>query len=341
MSSDRFGSFRIPVPDWIRDYQKEWIRWDVLAGLTAAAVVIPKAMAYATIAGLPVQVGLYTAFLPMVIYALLGTSRPLSVSTTTTLAILAAAALGETVPDGDSGVPADCFGDADIAGRSRPCAGCAAAPGLCGQLHLRTGPDRIQGRASGSSSCWIRSRSCWAFIFRRVRSSTMSWPSFRGLPDASVATVAVGAVMVGILLAIEHWFPRAPAPLIAVAAGSPAVSLLGLQAYGVRTVGQVPTGLPSLTPPDFSLIVELWPAAVGIALMSFTETIAAGRAFARSGEPTPQPNRELLATGLANAGGALLGAMPAGGGTTQTAVNRLAGARTPGWRNSSRPPARS
>ena len=74
----------------------------MIAGLTTAAVVIPKAMAYATIAGLPVQVGLYTAFLPMVIYAVLGTSRPLSVSTTTTLAILTAAELGQVVPNGDS-----------------------------------------------------------------------------------------------------------------------------------------------------------------------------------------------------------------------------------------------
>ena len=82
-------------------YRKEWLRPDVIAGLTTAAVVIPKAMAYATIAGLPVQVGLYTAFLPMVIYAVLGTSRALSVSTTTTLAILAAAELGEVVPNGD------------------------------------------------------------------------------------------------------------------------------------------------------------------------------------------------------------------------------------------------
>jgi MFS superfamily sulfate permease-like transporter len=106
------------------------------------------------------------------------------------------------------------------------------------------------------------------------------------------------------------------------------MSLFGLQAYGVATVGHVPTGLPSLTLPDLALFVPLWPAALGIALMSFTETIAAGRAFAESGEPTPQANRELLATGLANAGGALLGSMPAGGGTTQTAVNRLAGART-------------
>src|SRR5215471_16038886 len=86
---------RLPVPEWMRDYRRDWLKLDVVAGLTTAAVVIPKAMAYATIAGLPVQVGLYTAFLPMVIYAALGTSRPLSVSTTTTLAILAAAALGE------------------------------------------------------------------------------------------------------------------------------------------------------------------------------------------------------------------------------------------------------
>src|SRR5262249_439583 len=82
-------------------YQKDWLRYDVIAGLVTAAVVIPKAMAYATIAGLPVQVGLYTALVPMAIYALVGTSRPLSVSTTTTIAILAPGKLGELVPKGD------------------------------------------------------------------------------------------------------------------------------------------------------------------------------------------------------------------------------------------------
>src|SRR4029077_4422976 len=83
-------ALRVLVPDWTLDYRREWLKPDVIAGLTAAAVVIPKAMAYATISGLPVQVGLYTALLPMVIYAMVGTSRPLSVSTTTTLAILTA-----------------------------------------------------------------------------------------------------------------------------------------------------------------------------------------------------------------------------------------------------------
>jgi len=96
----------------------------------------------------------------------------------------------------------------------------------------------------------------------------------------------------------------------------------------VLLVGHIPKGLPSVLMPNISLAKRLWPGALGIALMSFTETIAAGRAFVRSGEPTPTANRELLATGLANAGGAFVGAMPGGGGTTQTAVNRLAGAKT-------------
>src|SRR5512139_1666303 len=91
----------IPISDWLIGYRKEWLRPDVIAGLTAAAVVIPKAMAYATIAGLPVQVGLYTVFLPMLIYAMLGTSRPLSVSTTTTLAILTGAEFAEVAVKGD------------------------------------------------------------------------------------------------------------------------------------------------------------------------------------------------------------------------------------------------
>jgi sulfate permease, SulP family len=86
------------MPDWLISYRKENLRPDVIAGLTTAAVVIPKAMAYATIAWLPVQVGLYTAFVPLVIYAMLGTSRVLSVSTTTTLAILTAAQLAGVVP---------------------------------------------------------------------------------------------------------------------------------------------------------------------------------------------------------------------------------------------------
>ena len=150
----------------------------------------------------------------------------------------------------------------------------------------------------------------------------------QSIPHASLPTLIVGIVMIVLLVGIGRFLPRAPAPLIVVAAGIASVSLLGLQERGVELVGHLPKGLPSLTFPDFSLFQQLWPGALGIALMSFTETIAAGRAFAKSGEPDPRPNRELLATGLGNTCGAILGAMPSGGGTTQTAVNRRAGART-------------
>jgi high affinity sulfate transporter 1 len=327
MSSNRSGSYRVPVLEWIRDYQREWVRWDVIAGLTVAAVVIPKAMAYATIAGLPVQVGLYTAFLPMVIYAVLGTSRPLSVSTTTTLAILAAAGLGEVVPDGN---PASL-----VAALATLTLLVGIVLLLAALLRLGFVADFISepvliGFKAGIGLVIVLDQipKLLGIHFQKGSFFHNVLSIFGGLPDASIATVVVGAVMVGILLSMEHLFPRAPAPLLAVGSGIAAMKLFALQMYGVRTVGQVPTGLPSLTLPDFSLMIELWPAAVGIALMSFTETVAAGRAFAGSGEPAPKPNRELLATGLANAGGALLGAMPAGGGTTQTAVNRLAGART-------------
>jgi len=323
--SDRLG--RVPMPDWIRDYRPEWIKLDVAAGLTTAAVVMPKAMAYATIAGLPVQVGLYTAFLPMAIYAALGTSRPLSMSTTTTLAILTAAAFADVMQGGDPG------------SLSTACATLTLLVGgilvLAGLLRLGFVANFISepvliGFKAGIGLVIVLDQipKLLGIHFHKASFFENLLAIAEGIPTASMTTVAVGMLMIGILVVIERRFPRAPAPLIAVACGIAATSLLGLQARGVETVGHVPTGLPSVTMPRVALLTRLWPAAVGIALMSFTETIAAGRAFAESGEPTPRPNRELLATGLANAGGAFLGAMPAGGGTTQTAVNRLAGART-------------
>ncbi len=122
------------------------LRFDLVAGLTAAAVVLPKAMAYATVAGLPAAVGLYTALVPMVIYALLGSSRVLSVSSTTTLAILAGTQLGLVVPDGDPAKLHHRHGHAGAAGRRDAGGGGGAAPGLRRQLHLHAGAHRLQGR---------------------------------------------------------------------------------------------------------------------------------------------------------------------------------------------------
>lgn len=150
----------------------------------------------------------------------------------------------------------------------------------------------------------------------------------RHLPDTSLVTLAVGGITLAVLLAMEWLKPHSPAPLGAVAAAVAASWLLDLSAAGVSIVGPIPQGLPSLTLPDPALIQALVPGALGIALMSFTESIAASRAFVGPDDPPVNANRELIATGAANLGGALLGSMPAGGGTSQTGVVRAAGGRT-------------
>lgn len=315
------------VLDWVSSYKREWLGADIIAGLTTAAVVIPKAMAYATIAGLPVQVGLYTSFLPMIIYALIGSSRPLSVSTTTTLAILVAAQLNLVVPNGDP-----------IAIQSA----LVTLTLLVGVILivasiLRLGfvanfisePVLIGFKAGiGVVIVVDQIPKLLGIHFDKGSFIHNLLAIFSHLPETSIPTLIVGLIMIALLVGIEHFAPRAPAPLIAVAVGIAGMSLLGLQSYGVSAVGSIPPGLPSFQLPNFSYAIQLWPGALGIALMTFTETIAAGRAFVKSDEPTPKANQELFAIGLANAGGAFLGSMAAGGGTTQTAVNRLAGART-------------
>jgi high affinity sulfate transporter 1 len=320
-----YGYF--PITDWLFSYNKEWLRPDLIAGLTTAAVVIPKAMAYATIAGLPVQVGLYTAFVPMIIYAVLGTSRPLSVSTTTTIAILTASNLGQVVPGGKA---------ADLMKASATLTILVGAILVLASV-LRLGfvanfisEPVLIGFKAGIGVVIVLDQVPKILGIHFAKGSFLHniFAIVKGAPETSLPTVAMGIAMIVVLVGLERFLPRVPAPLLAVALGILGTRLFDLQSHGVEVVGRIPQGLPSLAIPDFSLAEQLWPGALGIALMSFTETIAAGRAFAKSDEPSLKANQELLATGLANAGGALFGSMPAGGGTSQTAVNRLAGART-------------
>jgi len=310
-------------------YDWRFAKPDLVAGLTAAAVVLPKSLAYATVAGLPVEVGLYTAFAPMVIYALLGSSRLLSVSTTTTIAILTATALDRVAPGG---------GHAELIAATATLSLLVGAM-LVAAAFLRLGfvanfisEPVLIGFKAGIAIVIIVDQipKLLGIHFPKAGFFQNVLSMIANLPATSLLTLLVAAVTAGLLIALERFVPRAPAPLIAVAVAIIGVTWLGWSAHGVEIVGNVPTGLPSLTWPSASMLEGLWPPALGIALMSFTETIAAGRAFAREQDPVPVANRELLATGIANAGGALLGAMPAGGGTSQTAVNRSAGAQTQG-----------
>ena len=333
MSSTQISSHEITqrplrfLPEWLVSYPRDGLWPDVVAGLTTGAVIIPMAMAYATIAGVPVQVGLYTALVPMVIYAMVGSSRVLSVSTTTTLAILTAVQLGQVVPDGN---PAPLL-------RALATLTLLVGAALLLASLLRLGivatfisePVLVGFRAGiGLVIVVDQIPKILGIHFTRgtfVRNVVLI---VQNLPKTSLATLAIGLTIIVFLVGMKRFLPKVPAPLLAAAAAITGAHFLNLQHRGVELVGHIPQGLPSLMRPDFSLISMLWPGALGIALMSFTETVAVGQAFGRKDEPAPRANTELLATGLANMGGALLGTMPGGGGTTQTAVNVRAGART-------------
>jgi SulP family sulfate permease len=311
----------------LRGYDQAWLRSDVVAGLTTAAVVVPKSMAYAEIAGLPAEAGLYTALAPMLLYACLGSSRVLSVSTTSTIAILSATALSQV---------------ASTAGPAELLTAAVTLTLLVGVMLLVAGIFRLGFVASFISDPVLTGFKAGIGVLILVD----QLPKLLGvhldksgffrdllqlgqlLPNSSTVTVALAFVTLALLFALEKYAPRLPAPLLAVVLGIAASAFFGFANLGIDTVGEIRAGLPSVHLPDLRLVSMLWPAALGIALMSFTETIATGRAFTPHGERRPIANRELIAIGVGNLGGSLTGAMPAGGGASQTLVNARAGAKT-------------
>jgi sulfate permease, SulP family len=306
---------------------RAWLRFDLLAGLTTAAVVVPQAVAYASLAGLPVQVGLYVAIVPMVAYALLGTSRPLSVSSTSTISILTAGALVEAGAADDPGRAA-----ATAALLALLVAGILVAAGVLrlGFLADFISSPVLAGFKAGMGLV-IAASQLGKVLGVPVEGESFFakvWSALRQLGDADPATVALALGGLAVLLGLRRWAPRVPGPLVVVVVGIALVGLADLEERGVALVGPVSGGLPRFELPGLAGAGALLPAAAGIALMSFTESISAARAFAARTDPPLDADRELLALGAANLGAGLFQAYPAGGGTSQTAVNDAAGART-------------
>ena len=269
-------------------YQGSWFRFDAVAGLTTAAVVLPKSMAFATIAGLPVQAGLYVSLVPMFVYALLGTSRPLSVSSTSTIAILTATELAVAVPGGDP---------------TQLLAAASTLALLVGAFLLLAGVLRLGFIANFISDPVLTGFKAGIGLvivvdqlpkllgihiehgnFFYAASSTLLH-----VPDANRATLVLAASMLALLWGMERFLPKIPAPLVAVVLGAAATQFLGLKSHGIALTGHIPAGIPTPSLPHLSLALKLWPGALGIALMSFIESIAAGRAFAAHDDPLLRP----------------------------------------------------
>jgi sulfate permease, SulP family len=311
-----------PVPfAWARGYRRAWLRRDVLAGATAAAVVIPQAMAYASIATVPLEAGIACALLPPLAYAALGTSRALSVSTTSSVALLTAGVI------------------ASEAGRS-PADTAATLALLAGAILFGAGLARLGFLADFVSVPVLTGfkTGMGLLIIAGQLGKLLGVPvegdaffdqlasALGRLGDTDLAALALGAATIALILAVQRWSPRLPGPLIGLAAG---IIIVALVAPAVALVDPVPQGLPALSAPSLDGAGALLPGAAGIALIALVESSAAGRAFRRRDDPPLDLDRELLAVGAANLAGSVSGALPSSGGLSQSAVADRAGARSP------------
>ena len=312
-----------------RAYDHAWLSHDVVGGLAAGAVVIPQAMAYATIADLPVQVGLYTCMVPMVVYALLGGSRTVSVSTTSTVAVLTGSTL---IAAGVAAQSDDPAGDL------------AMLTLLVGAILLVARVLRLGNIVDNINEATLTGIKVGVGL--TVAAGQL--PKLLGIPgdptadkfvedvrvvvdqvgDVSVATLVFSAGTIAVLLAVKRFAPTIPGPLVAVVGGLLLVRLADLEDHGVALIAKVPSGLPTPIWPNFDHVEALAPGAFAIAIMCFLETVAVGRQMRRSEEPEIDNDRELVANGLSCVGGAFFRGMPSAGGFSQSAINQSAGART-------------
>jgi high affinity sulfate transporter 1 len=317
------------IAPWLRGYDRRWLTRDVVGGLATGAVVIPQAMAYATVANLPVEVGLYTCMVPMAVYALLGGSRALSVSTTSTIAILTASTM----------LSARVAAETPDAARSL-----ATLTLLVGVILLVARALHIGGVIDNISEATLTG----VKVGVGLTVAAGQLPSLLGVPgdpDAksffaelrgvarhldqiSWTTTVFSACTIALLLLLRRLAPQFPAPLLAVGLGIGLVALTSIEDHGLSLVGKVPSGLPTPVAPELHHIGPLIPGALAIAMMVFLETLAVGRAVRRPSEPPIDNDQELLASGLSCALGALFRAMPAAGGFSQTAINQRSGSRT-------------
>jgi len=308
----------------LRGYPRRRFRVDLLAGLAAGAVVVPQAMAYATVAGFPVQIGLYTCMVPMLVYAALGGAKSMSTSTTSTVATLTASTLLA------AGVAAGSV-DALVA------------------LTLEVGLILLAMRLLRLGSL-VENLNTPVLVGVKTGVGLVvaigQIPALLGLPAGAggffaqagtligrlggtvPATAILSAVLLAVLLILPKLLPAVPAPLIAVALAIGATALLDLPEHGVALIDPVPTGLPAPHLPDLGLLAGILPGALAIAFMVFMESLAVARAMRRPSDPPLDNDRELVAAGAANLAGAWFQSLPSAGGFSQTAVNDRAGART-------------
>ncbi|QIK62046.1 SulP family inorganic anion transporter [Leucobacter viscericola] len=319
----------------LRGYKASWIGGDIIAGLSAGAVVIPQAMAYATIANLPVELGVYTCILPMIVYAFLGGSKAMSVSTTSTIATLTATTIVT------AGVAAGSANTTDPGAAEQAVFTLTLLVGLIlavarlcniGSLVENISQATLVGMKVGLGATVALGQvpkmlgvdvelSGHGFI--KTLNATLE-----AVPALSIATLAFSAGTVAVLVLLPRIFSRIPAQLVVVFAGILLTALVPPVVSGIAVIAPVSTGLPLPTLPSFENVGALMPGALAIAVMAFLETASVARAMKAHRDPPIDSNQELLASSATNIVGAFFQCLPSAGGFSQSAVNQRAGARS-------------
>jgi sulfate permease, SulP family len=320
----------LPAVGWLPRYERRSLRGDLMAGIAVTALVVPKNLGYAGIAGVPLQNGLYAAAAGAIIYALFCTSRHISTGPSSSLAAVAGGAVLATGLGGQQsaqlvaaitlatgllflllaifrmGWIAQFLSKAVVTGFL---AG-AAVDVVIGEL------PKLTGTSSEGDSAW-REFATW----------------LGSLGDVNWTTVLVGASALAVILGLRFLTPAVPGALVLVVAGLLASSVFDLGAHGVALVGHVPRGLPAPELPGFSLVKEHYAtigiAAVSLLLIGFSQTAGDARAFATRHRYRIDVNQESVAQGMANIGAGVFQGMPVSTSLSASSLNESAGARTP------------
>jgi high affinity sulfate transporter 1 len=318
----------VPMVGWLPQYQRSWLRPDLIAGFTIWGLLVPEMIAYAGLAGLSPQAGLYTLLATLGLYAIFGTSRQLVVAGTSASAVLVFSAVSGLATT-SSAKPATLAAALIVAtGVFLVVAGLLRL-GFITQFLSRP---VMAGFVFGLAIFVCVSQIPKLLGLEKGEGNTLRQLGhiIRNLGNASVTTLIVGLAALAVLIVLEKFAPRIPGGLVVLALGIGLSALLDLSSHGVAIIGDIPTGLPSFTVPDIRMD-DLWillPSAIGMMLVIYSEALGAATTFAEKYGYRLDSNQEMIALGLANIGSGFLGGLAGGGSLSQSAVNDGAGARS-------------
>ncbi|HEY3005529.1 MAG TPA: sulfate permease [Kribbellaceae bacterium] len=316
------------LPAWTHGYQRGWLRADVLAGVTVAAYLVPQVMAYAQVAGLQPVAGLWAAVGPLLVYALVGSSRRLSAGPESSTALMTATTVG-ALATGDPGRYAALAATLALIVGVLCLLGRLARLGFLADLLSRP---VLVGYMAGIAVLMIAGQLGRVTGIRVEAEAPLGeiWYAAGHAAEAEPATVLLALGVLVFLLAVARWLPWAPGPLVAMLLAAGAVAVFGLDRHGVSTVGTIPAGLPVPELPAVSLddLRALLLPAIGLTIVGYTDNVLTARAFGSRHHETVDSNAELLALGAANLSSGMLQGFPVSSSGSRTAIADTVGART-------------